>query len=205
MKPVSRVIAHVATISVKVEAPWKSLKDFIEYAKKNPGMKYGTTGLGSSPHTMVVTIEKTEGVKFTHITFPGDSDVATAVLGGHILFGLPHYAAVKSQVEAGNVRVLAIYLEKKAELLPQVPTSWVTSCLIYPYNGLFAPKGTPETILNKLDKAIDKIKDDASFKEKVKDLGLSITYESTDSFRNSISQYRMNIESLFKELGYVKQ
>lgn len=207
LKPVSRVIAPVATISVKAEAPWKSLKDFIEYAKKNPGMKYGTTGLGSSPHTMVVTIEKTEGVKFTHITFPGDSDVATAVLGGHIPFGLPHYAAVKSQVEAGNVRVLAIYLEKKLELLPQVPTIGELGYKLpyYPYNGLFAPKGTPETILNKLDKAIDKIKDDPSFKEKVKDLGLSITYESTDSFRNSISQYKMNIEALFKELGYVKQ
>jgi len=207
LKPISRVIAPVATISVKSEAPWKSLRDLIEYAKKDPGMKYGTTGLGSSPHTMVVTIEKAEGVKFTHITFPGDSDVATAVLGGHIPFGLPHYAAVKSQVEAGNVRVLAIYLEKRLELLPQVPTIGELGYRIpyYPYNALFAPKGTPETIVNKLDKAIEKIKDDPSFKEKVKSLGLAVTYESTESFRNTLLQYKTNIETLFKELGYVKQ
>jgi tripartite-type tricarboxylate transporter receptor subunit TctC len=207
LKPVSRVLAPVATISVKADTPRKSLKDLIEYAKKDPGMKYGTTGLGSSPHTMVVTIEKTEGVKFTHITFPGDSDVATAVLGGHIPFGLPHYVAVKSQVEAGNVRVLAIYLEKRLDLLPHVPTIAELGYKLpyYPYNGVFAPKGTPDTIVNKLDKAIEKIKDDPAFKEKIKDLGMSITYESTENFRNSIAQYKANIEALFKELGYVKQ
>jgi len=207
LKPVARVISPVAAISVKADAPWKSLKDLIEYAKKNPGLKYGTTGLGSSPHTMMVTIEKAEGVKFIHITFPGDSDVATAVLGGHIPFGLPHYVAVKSQVDAGNIRVLAIYLEKRLELLPQVPTIAELGYKLpyYPYLGVFAPKGTPDIIVKKLDKAIEKVKDDSAFTEKIRDLGMSITYESTEGFRNSIAQYKANIEALFKELGYVKQ
>ena len=207
LKPVSRVISPVAAISVKTDTPFKSLKDLIDHAKRNPGMKYGTTGLGSSPHTMMVTIEKTEGIKFTHITFPGDSDVATAVLGGHIPFGLPHYVAVKSQVEAGNIRILAIYLEKRLELLPQVPTIAELGYKLpyYPYLGVFAPKGTPDIIVKKLDKAIEKVKDDSAFTEKIRDLGMSITYESTESFRNSIAQYKTNIEALFKELGYVKQ
>jgi len=207
LKPVSRVISPVAAISVKADAPWKSLKDLVDHTKKNPGIKYGTTGLGSSPHTMMVTIEKAEGVKFTHITFPGDSDVATAILGGHIPFGLPHFVAVKSQVEAGNIRVLAIYLEKRLELLPKVPTIAELGYKLpyYPYLGVFAPKETPDIIVKKLDKAIEKVKDDSAFTEKIRDLGMSITYESTESFSNGIAQYKTNIEALFKELGYVKQ
>ncbi len=207
LKPVSRVISPAATISVKADTPWKSLKDFIEHAKKNPGMKYGTTGLGSSPHTMVVTIEKAEGVKFTHITFPGDTDIATAILGGHIPFGLPHYVVVKSQAEAGNVRVLAIYLEKRLELLPQVPTIAELGYTLpyYPYLGVFTPKETPDAIIAKLDKAIEKAKDELAFKEKIRDLGMSITYESTESFRSSLARYKANIDALFRDLGYVKQ
>jgi tripartite-type tricarboxylate transporter receptor subunit TctC len=75
----------------------------------------------------------------------------------------------------------------------------------YPYLGAFAPKGTPDIIVKKLDKAIEKVKDDSAFMEKIRDLGMSITYESTESFRNSIAQYKTNIEALFKELGNVKK
>jgi tripartite-type tricarboxylate transporter receptor subunit TctC len=207
LKPVSRVINPVPTVSVKADAPWKSLKDLVEHAKKTPGIKYGTTGLGSSPHTIMVTIEKAEGVKFTHITFPGDPEVATAVLGGHIPFGLPHYGTVKSQIEAGDIRMLAVYLQKRLELLPEVPTFAELGYKIpyYPYLGVFAPKGTPDAIIKKLDRAVGKVKDDPAFAEKIRDLGVSITYESAESFRDSIAQCKTNIEALFKELGYVKQ
>jgi tripartite-type tricarboxylate transporter receptor subunit TctC len=155
----------------------------------------------------VATIEKAEGVKFTHITFPGDPEVATAILGGHIPFGLPHYGTVKSQMEAGDIRMLAVYLQKRLELLPEVPTFAELGYKIpyYPYLGVFAPKGTSDAIVKKLDRAIEKVKDDAAFAEKIRDLGVSITYESAESFRNNIVQYKANIEALFKELGYIKQ
>jgi len=207
LKPVSRVINPVPTVSVKSDAPWKSLKDLVKHAKKNPGIKYGTTGLGSSPHTIMVTIEQAEEVKFTHVTFPGDPEVAMAVLGGHIPFGLPHYGTIKAQVEAGDIKVLAIYLQKRLEPLPQVPTFAELGYKIpyYPYLGVFAPKETPDPVVKKLDRAIEKVKDDPAFVEKIKDLGISITYEGAESFRNSVAQYKINIEALFKALGYVKQ
>jgi tripartite-type tricarboxylate transporter receptor subunit TctC len=208
LRPVSRILSPVATISVKADAPWKSIKDLIEDAKKNPGMKYGTTGPGSSPHIMMVTIEKAEGVKFTNVTFPGDLEIVPAILGGHIPFGLPHYnVTVKSNVEAGDLRVLAIYLQKRFELIPNVPTFAELGYKIpyYPFFGVFAPKETPDVIVKKLDRTIEKVKDDPEFVEKVKNLCIPITYESTESFRNSIVQYKANIDLLFKELGYVKQ
>lgn len=207
LKPVSKVLCPVATLSVKANAPWKSLKDLIEDARKNPGIKYGTTGPGSSPHIMVVTIEKAEGVKFTNVTFAGDSEIVPAILGGHIPFGLPHYVAVKPQVEAGDIRMLAIYLQKRFELLPNVPTFGELGYKIpyYPFFGVFAPKETPDVIVKKLDRAIEKVKDDPAFVEKVKNLGIPITYENTESFGNTVAQCKANLETLFKELGYVKQ
>ena len=75
----------------------------------------------------------------------------------------------------------------------------------YPYLGVFAPKGTPDTIIKKLDRVIEKVKEDRGFAEKIRDLGVSITYESAENFGNSIAQCKTNIEALFKELGYVKQ
>jgi tripartite-type tricarboxylate transporter receptor subunit TctC len=206
LKPVSRAIAPVAAITVKTDAPWKSFKDLVEYARKNPGMKYGTTGLGSSSHTLMVTIEKAEGVKFSHITFQGDSDIATAILGRHIPFGLPSFVAVKPQVDAGNLRVLAVYLGKRLDVFPAAPTVAELGYKLpyYPYLGVFAPKGTPDPIIRKLDKTIEQLKDDPTFVEKINSLGLAVTYEGTESFKSSIAQAKTNIDHLFKELGYVK-
>jgi tripartite-type tricarboxylate transporter receptor subunit TctC len=206
LKPVSRAIAPVAAITVKTDAPWKSLKELVEFAKKNPGVKYGTTGLGSSSHTLMVTIEKAESAKFTHITFPGDSDIATAILGKHIPFGLPSFVAVKPQVDAGNLRVLAVYLSKRLDVFPSAPTVAELGYKLpyYPYLGVFAPKGTPDPIIKKLDKAIEQIKDDPTYVEKINSLGLAVTYESSEPFKNSIMQAKTNIDQLFKELGYVK-
>ncbi len=206
LKPVSRILAPVATLSVKADAPWKSVRELVDHAKKNPGMKYGITGLGSSPHIMIVTVEKAEGVKFTPITFPGDSEIVPAILGGHIPFGLPHFVIVRKQAEAGEIRVLAVYSEQRYDPLPKVPTFAELGYKIpyYPYFGVFAPKETPDNIVRKLDRTIEKIKDDPQFVEKVKNLGIPITYENSENFRNSISQYKANIDSLFKELGYVK-
>jgi len=206
LKPVSRILAPVATLSVKADAPWKSVRELVDHAKKYPGIKYGITGLGSSPHIMIATVEKAEGVKFTPITFPGDSEIVPAILGGHIPFGLPHFVIVRKQVEAGEIRVLAVYSEQRYDPLPKVPTFAELGYKIpyYPYFGIFAPKATPDTILKKLDRTIEKAKDDPQFVEKVKNLGIPITYENSENFRTSISEYKANIESLFKELGYVK-
>jgi tripartite-type tricarboxylate transporter receptor subunit TctC len=103
--------------------------------------------------------------------------------------------------------MLAVYLQKRLELLPEVPTFAELGYKIpyYPYLGVFAPKGTPDAIIKKLDRAVGKVKDDPAFAEKIRDLGVSITYESAESFRDSIAQCKTNIEALFKELGYVKQ
>ena len=208
LKPISRILAPVATISVKADSPWKSVKDLVEDARKNPGIKYATSGPGSSPHIMVVTVEKAEGVKFTNVTYPGDLEIVPALLGGHIPFALPHFnVTVKSHVEAGALRVLAIYLQKRFELIPNVPTFAELGYKIpyYPFFGVFAPKETGDVIVKKLDGTIEKAKNDPEFVEKVRNLCIPITYEHTESFRNSLAQYKVSIGALFKELGYVKQ
>jgi tripartite-type tricarboxylate transporter receptor subunit TctC len=206
LKPVARVIAPVATLSVKADAPWKGLKELVDHARKNPGMKYATTGLGSSTHTLMVTIGKAEGVKWNPIAFPGDPEVATAVLGGHVPFGLPHYGTISSQVGAGAMRVLAVELDRRLRLLPNVPTFAELGYKLpyFPYLGIFAPKATPDLIIKKLDKAIEKVKEDPAYVEKIDSLGLAVTYQTAESFSSSIDQYKKNIEALFKELGYVK-
>lgn len=205
LKPISRIMNSVATIAVKTDAPWKSLRDLIQYAKNNPGMKCSVTSLGATTHITVITIAKTEGLQLTPVVCSGDSEIVISILGGHTPFGLPHYGTVKPQVEAGNIRLLATNV--KFGPLAGVPDLEDLGYKLpyQSYHGIFAPKGTPDMIVNKIDKAIEKVKDDPMFVEKINNLNMVITYENAESFGKSILQYKANIEVLFKELGYVKQ
>lgn len=204
--PISRVMTSMTAIAVKADAPWKSLKDLVSYAKKNPGMKYAVTQTAGTAHIYVVTIEKTDGVKFTPMVASGDAESLNAVLGGHTSFGALHYGIAKPHVEAGSLRVLAIALKRRYELLPDVPyLEELGYRLPYiSYFGVFAPKRTPDTIVRKLDKAIEKTTNEPDFVEKVDRMYNVVMYESTEVFRNNIVQYKANIGAFFKELGYVK-
>jgi len=205
LTPICPVTNVPGALIVKADSPWKDIKDFVEYARKNPRVKVGTRGPGSIPQLMLLGIQKAENVIFTDVPFPGDAPITTAVLGGHILAGISSFGTVRPQVEAKNLRVLLLYTKKRLEAAPDIP------CVsdvgydppVFPFFGVFGPKGMSAEIVSKIESAVKKVVDDARFQERItKTLGFEVIYEDSESFKKTLKKYQTEIEGFYKELGY---
>jgi tripartite-type tricarboxylate transporter receptor subunit TctC len=208
LTPICPITNVPGALIVKDDSPWKTIKEFVEYARKNPRVKVGTRGPGSIPQLMLLGIQKAENVTFTDVPFPGDAPITTAVLGGHILAGISSYGTVRSQVEAGNLRILLLYTKKRLEIAPNIP------CVsdvgyeppVYPFFGLFGPKDLPSEIVKKIDGAVKQVIEDPRFRERItKSLGFELIYEDPENFKKTLKKYQTGIEGFYKELGYWKE
>ena len=168
---------------VKADSPWKTLKEFVEYAKKNPGtINYGTSGIGGPPHLAMEYIAKQDGVKWTHVPFKGSSEAFMALLGGHIEAQSGGVMEVADYVKTGKVRVLGLHEDKRTKGLPDIPTfrelgyNFVAEL----YYLLAAPKGTPPAAVKKLEEAFHKGMDDPKFIKVTKDIEIEIVYRSSE-------------------------
>jgi tripartite-type tricarboxylate transporter receptor subunit TctC len=206
LRSICRILEPVPVIAVKGDAPWNTLKDFLEYTRKNPGMKWGTHGKTSLGYLTMVTLNKSEKINLVHVPLEGDSKIVPAILGGHIPAGTPIYPAIKSLLDAKKLKALAFCLEKRVDFAPEVPTVVELGYkLAYvSHFGLFGPKGIPDEVVRKIDEASRKISEEQDFKSKISALGAQARYEATASFEKSMTLYREGLHSFFKEEGLVK-
>lgn len=137
-----------------------SVKEFLDYARKNPGATYGTSGTGSHFHIAGLLLERQTGVKLTHVPYKGIAEALTALLGEQVqaMIGVPS-GGVAKMIDAKRVVPLAVLQKKRSSLLPGVPTlgeagvpgleNEVQASLFI----LFAPAATPRPILARLNEA----------------------------------------------------
>ncbi len=206
LRPVCRILAPVLAITVKEDAPWNSLKDLVEYARKNPGLKMGTHGKSTLGYLAMTTVAKAEKVSLVDVPFDGDSKIVPALLGGHVPVGTPAFPAIKSLLDAKKVKVLALCIEKRADFAPEIPTvvELGYKLAFISYLGVFGPKGLPDDLVKKIDEVVHKISEEQAFRTKINNMGTQLNYETTDSFEKSLIRYRENLQSFFKEEGLVK-
>ena len=107
---------------VPANAPWKTLKEYVDDAKKNPGkIDYGSTGTGTTPHLAMEEFSQKAGIKLTHVPYKGSAELMAAVLGGHLM-SVSDSTGFAPQVEAGKLRLLATFGSKRTKRWPDVPT-----------------------------------------------------------------------------------
>jgi tripartite-type tricarboxylate transporter receptor subunit TctC len=193
---------------VKADSPWKTLKEFVEYAKKNPGtINYGTSGIGGPPHLAMEYIAKQEGVKWTHVPFKGSSEAFMALLGGHIEAQSGGVMEVADYVKTGKVRVLGLHEDKRTKGLPDIPTfrelgyNFVAEL----YYLLAAPKGTPPAAVKKLEEAFHKGMDDPKFIKVTKDIEIEIVYRGSEDTKKFLKEAYPRLEQFIKPLNLPKE
>jgi len=184
-EPVINVVRDPGMFLVRSDAPWKSLKEFLDYAKKNPDMiTVGNSGAGGGVHLIALAFEKTAGVKFNHIPFAGGGPSVTALLGGHINAVSVSPPEGIEHVKAGKLKIIALFAEKRFELFPDVPTvkEQGVDFVMGQWRGLAAPKGTPSDVIKKLHDAFKKGMDDPVFIKNAKDMVVNLSYLGPEAF-----------------------
>jgi tripartite-type tricarboxylate transporter receptor subunit TctC len=206
LRPVSRIHAPVIAIAVKADAPWNSMKDFVEYARKNPGMKFGHIGKSTTQYVIMASVVKAEKLNLVDVPFDGDGTMVPALLGGHVPVATPVLYVIRSLVEGKKLKVLAVALQKRAPSAPDIPTLPELGYKL-PYVsflGLFAPKKTPDEIVKRIEDTVHKILDDKEFQEKNKAMDMPVDYDDAAAFEKYLALYKTTAQAFFKEQGLVK-
>jgi len=188
---------------VKADAPWKSVKDIIDYAKKNPGtMKYGTSGIGTSLHFGMELFKIAGGgLKIDHVPFKNGPEYCAAMLGGHIQTGTLSLGDVKGLVEAGKLRYLASTAPKRAEDLPDVPTFaelGLPEVTLSSWYGIAAPKGIPKVVAAKLKGVCDKAFQDPEVRKRLIGMGYVPVYRNAEEFTMFVAEQEKMYEQVAK-------
>src|SRR3954463_2198331 len=160
---------------VRKDFPANNLGEFVAYAKANPDkLNAGHAGLGSVSYIGCLLLHAAIGIKPTMIPFTGTAPGLNAMLAGQVDYECDPVLGTLSQVQAGNVKALAIAARKRSPLLPDVPTSHeqgLPEFDIAPFYAVFAPSGTPQAVVEKLADALNKGLNEDAVQKRLTELG----------------------------------
>ncbi|WP_422444923.1 tripartite tricarboxylate transporter substrate-binding protein [Thermoanaerobacterium sp. DL9XJH110] len=207
-KPVLQINADPSALTVRADAPWNTLDEFIQYAKNNPGkIQIGNSGSGAIWHLAAAAIEQKTGVKFNHVPFDGAAPAVTALLGGHIDAVTVSPAEVSAQIKAGKLKILAVASENRIEQFPDVKTfkEQGVDVVVGTWRGFAVPKDTPDEIVKILQEGFKKAAEKDSFKEFMNKAGLGIEVKTGQEFLDRIQKDSELFDNLIKSLGLAKK
>ena len=155
--PVGLIAEVPIVLLVRKDLPAKDLKEFVAYAKANQAkMQFGSAGAGSATHLGCVVLNSAMGTNITHVPYKGTGPAMQDLVAGRIDFLCEIITTAKPQIEGGNVRALAIMTTERSAVMPKLPTSREQGLDVqaYTWNAFYAPKGTPEAVVKKLNDAM---------------------------------------------------
>jgi tripartite-type tricarboxylate transporter receptor subunit TctC len=177
-EPIGLVIEQAVVILGKRDLPPNDLKEFIPYVKANAGkLNNAHAGVGSITHFTCLLLNSALGVKPTLVPFNGSAPAMNALIGGQVDYMCNSISDVVPQVQAATVKAYAISTANRNATLPNVPTANESGLPEFQLSGwyaLFAPKGTPKPILDKLSDALDRALDDGNTRKRLLELGCDI-------------------------------
>lgn len=176
-------------IVIAKRVPPDNLKDFIAYAKANPGkLNYASFGPGSVAHIGGVMLNKAAGIDLVHIPYKGAGPVSADLVAGQVELAVMSPPSLASHIRNGNVKALALASEARLAAFPDIPTTaeaGLPSFIFDAWYGMFAPAGTPKPIIDKLNAAMRKIAKFDTVVERSNQLGIVLkdwTPEQFDQF-----------------------
>jgi tripartite-type tricarboxylate transporter receptor subunit TctC len=173
--PIGLVAGTPVLILAKKDFPPKDLKEFVAYVKANVDkLNMAHAGVGSVSFTTCLLLNSILGIKPTSIPFNGTGPALTALISGQVDYMCDQIVNIVQQVQAGQIKAYAVGTAERNPALPHVPTSkeaGLPEFQAQAWNALFAPKGTPQPVLDKLSDALDKALDDEGTRKRLLELG----------------------------------
>lgn len=207
-RPISIVSTIPQTVIVNPSLPVKSIEELVSYAKANPGkLNFGSSGAGGLMYFSVALFEARTGTKMVHVPFKGGAPATAAVVSGEVNLTFTNMTDALPQMEAKTVRALAITSKDRSEFAPQLPTiaeKVLPNYNVESWNGVMAPAGTPENIVQKLSVTYKKMAADPEVKKQMAVLGASTVFTTPDEFQGRINKEVEQWKTLLKEISSKK-
>ena len=203
-EPIALVSADPTILVVHPSLPVHSVKELVALARSKPGeLSYSTSGIYGALHMPMAMFLHTAKLKMRAVHTTGGGPAITAVLGGHVVLTAGGPAAISAQVNAGKLRPIASWGEKRHPSFAQVPTLKESGydVVYYIWAGLFAPKGTPAGTLKVLREAVGKAVADPDFKAAMAKLNSPIHYLDAPDFRKYWEADAKRLATVVKAVG----
>ncbi|MEG3001875.1 MAG: tripartite tricarboxylate transporter substrate binding protein [Comamonas sp.] len=190
-------------LAVPANSPFKSVKDVVDAAKRDPGsVDYGTPGKFTANHVAMAQLEQKTGAKFTHVPFKGDSESINSLLAGHTKTAV-FANTVQPYLTSGKMRALAIAADKRTEAFADVPTFRE---LGYAFDvpsplGIAGPKGMPAEITQKLEAAIQAAMQEPAFKQVAANYGIRLEYRNAQEYSAFAKKAFAEEKEIVKAIG----
>jgi tripartite-type tricarboxylate transporter receptor subunit TctC len=206
--PLARFVADPCVLIVNDQQPYKTLKDFIDDAKKRPNeIIFSSSGLYGALHIpTALFMAAAGGLKLRHLPTNGGGPALTAFLGNNSQVLVSSVSACISQIKAGKARPLALFGGERSKALPDVPTLKESGYDVeyYLWVGAFAPKGTPAAAITFLRGVLDKAAHGEQFKTSLANLGQELGYMDQPEFAQFWEADTKRIEAAIRSIGKVE-
>ncbi len=177
---------------VRNELGISSVRELVDYAKKNPGkLNFGSTGSGSSNHLSMELFMSMTGSRLTHVPYKGSAPAVMAMLGGEIDVLFDNVPNVMQQIRAGKLKAIAVTGTRRAALLPEVPTvaeSGVPGYEVTVWFGMQMPAGVPRAVVDRANRDIVQILKDPEVVKLFRDQGVEVEASTPEAFSELLNR-----------------
>ncbi|MEW5422191.1 Bug family tripartite tricarboxylate transporter substrate binding protein [Amorphus sp. 3PC139-8] len=172
--PVSQLVEQPNVLLVATDSEFDTVQDLMSYLKANPGELYATPGVGNSPYLTFELIKDVYGVEMENVPYDSGAEVNNALAAGDIEIAINNLPGAMKAIQSGTAKPLAVTAPQRNPLLPDVPTfaeAGADSILAISWQGIFAPAGTPDDVVNKIYEAAAAALKDDNVIQRNKELG----------------------------------
>ena len=206
---ITQVVDVPTALVLHPSLPLKSVKEFIEYAKANPGkLDFGTAGPGSNGRLEMEMFMRATGIQLVHVPYKGGAGAsAIGLLSGEVKCAFTTLASVVTHVKAGKLKVLGVAAPRRVDYLPDVPSFpelGYENMKSGSWQGAYVPTGTPAPIVKRLYAVFTKVMTDPSVVKLLKDTGAEVvTSKSPEEFAVFMKEENEKWAKVIKEVGIV--
>jgi tripartite-type tricarboxylate transporter receptor subunit TctC len=208
LSPVARVLADPTLLAIPASAPWKTLEDFVEDAKKRPGeIRYGSSGPYGTLHIAMEMFAASAGIKLQHIPFRGAAPALNAILTGTVDALASAPGTLKQMVDGGKMRVLANWGADRIASFPDLPTfkeRGYKDVEFYIWAGLFAQSALPQPIMTRLREAMAEAVKSPEVIKTFETAGSPVAYMDAPEFAKFVETDSARLVAAVKRIGRVE-
>jgi tripartite-type tricarboxylate transporter receptor subunit TctC len=209
LMPIALAAVVPLALVVPSKAPYSTLPEFLAALKSKPKMTFASAGIGTPGHFAGELLKLKFDENLAHVPYKGAGPALSDLIGNHVDFYFPGFPAAAPHVKGGNLKMLALSSGKRSPAAPEVPTvAEVTGIQDYDFTlwaGFFAPRGTPQPVIDRLNKEINKAIEDPEVKARLEAAGAVVTPMSVGQFKDFVRNESAKYLRVIQQTGVTAQ